>query len=148
MQHPRPAESETLEVATSKLCSNQLSRLSWWMLSVGGHCPTGIMLWEKILLPERGNAGIELSSLSVWWVGSTTCLWSACWRAVRESSRVVLWYLLWWQSLYIKLFKMPLMLCTNSFYMSDKTELMWAILALEQRPIPVPLLFVQEILFG
>lgn len=100
MQHPRPADSETLEVATCKLCFNQLSRLSQWLLNVGGHSPTGTMLWEKILLPECGNAGVELSSLSVWWVGSTPCLWSVCWRAVKESSRVVLWYLLGWQSLY------------------------------------------------
>lgn len=108
---------------SNELSFNQLSRWFWWMNMQ--------KLGEEIPHPERGSVDFELSSFFPWWVGSATwslrCLLKCC-QGVEQGDSLVSVVMMKGVSSYSKCH-----LCLQKVPMSDKRELIWPILGLEQK---------------
>lgn len=82
MQNP-DLLSQTLWRRWPASCVFIVARLSWWMLSVGDHSSS----WNatrKGAATWAWDADAELSSFSMRSVGSTTYVWTVCWKADKE----------------------------------------------------------------
>lgn len=128
----RPVESDTLEVVSSRLgftsCQVILMHAKCWRPLFPGECSEerlcylslGCRHWALRFLHEIDQWALQ--HMSEVFAGKLTKSRVAQFCDVCYDNRAC-----------IKLFKMPFLIYKNKFCMSDKAELMWAMLDLEQK---------------